>query len=189
MGKDDCSSGSGLLLNLKRAVPIWPPGSSGSVPIATGQCGSAKIWLKSYPPIRLADLTALRYNTYVQNYGQGGFLSAPLTLLINFGTDTTIDDELYFVPDYQDGTYSGPNQGEVTLNTWQEWDARVGGWISVTEGEFMTLAEYIQLHPNAQIINAEGHSGFLFNLFWQYWIGYIGYLLIGISGNNKVIRV
>ena len=147
--------------------PATPPLGTGSVQLAVGADGNSAAQARStaLTGTKLADVTALSYSTYVQQDGSGG--QAPY-ILLNLDNDSngTIDDQLFFEPVYQDGTYSGesvPNQGSVAVGTWQTWDAKVGGWWSLNAFTFgpplVTLASYTAAHPNATIVNSTNGLG------------------------------
>lgn len=142
--------------------PGSPPGiGGGSVQLATGSNGdgAAELRQSQFDLFTLADLTVLCYITYVSAFGSGG--QAPYILLdINYGLGSTIDEQLFFEPVYQDGTYSGiPDQGALTLDTWQTWNAMIGGWHTGGGPPLTTLADYLLLHPNARIINSMTGGG------------------------------
>lgn len=176
--------------------PGTPPGyGTGSVQFATGAngAGGAELRQGQYDLLQLADLTALSYNTYVSSFGSSGH--APYLLLdINWGSGLSVDDHLYFEPVYQDGTYPGdpvPDQGTLSLNTWQTWNAMTGGWHTGGGPLLTTLASYIVLHPDARIVNTADGGGLrivagLSPSDWSNFIGNVDQLLLGIS-NTSVI--
>ena len=145
--------------------PGAPPLGVGSFQFTTGTDGDSfpNIRNANYNGIRLDQINAFSYSTYVQgpitNTGQAPYI----ILNIDNNGDTTVDDQLFFEPTYQTGTYSGaavPNQCPgiptcVSLNTWQTWDARLGGWWVLANGgpPLVTLQSYAASHPNARIIN------------------------------------
>ena len=109
-------------------------------PLAGGGDESLKFVAGDYPSgadaisrdfagTKLADLTNLSYSTYVTSFVSG---QAPYLILnVDLDNDGDLDKSLFFEPVYQNGTYPGdsvPDQGDVTLNTWQTWDALAGGW-------------------------------------------------------------
>ena len=124
---------------------------------------------RDFAGTKLAELTSLSYSTFVTQSGSG---QAPY-LILNVDNDGTgtCDATLFFEPVYQTGGYPGdtvPNQGNVTLNTWQTWDALAGGWWDIPDTDpalgpwdsvphygppVHTLATYISEHPNAVICN------------------------------------
>ena len=129
-----------------------------------------------YDGTRVADLTVLGYSTYVTQTGSGG--QAPYLILnLDFdGNNATVEDQLFFEPVYQNGTYGtihpddsvpnqcGTNPNCVSTAQWQTWDALAGGWWSAEESAggppLTTLARYVQDHPTARIINTpEGNGG------------------------------
>jgi hypothetical protein len=148
------------------AGPGTPPLGIGSARFRIGADGdSYGGWRNSdFHGVRLDNLDALSYSTYVSNYVDG---QAPyMTLAVDAdgegeftpGEPGSNDATLFFEPVYQNGTYSGdpvPNQGNVTLNTWQTWDALAGGWWNGTGGPpLITLASFVTANPDATIISA-----------------------------------
>lgn len=106
--------------------PMTPPGGVGSVEFRIPADGdqAAQMRNNNYAGTRLADITELSYFTYVQQFIDE---QAPYIIL-----NLTNGDLLFFEPVYQDATFFPTNdQGNVVLNTWQDWDARRGGWWSL----------------------------------------------------------
>src|SRR3954462_7817823 len=109
----------------------------------------------------------MKYCTYVlkNNVQQAPFLSFE----IDSDNDGTLDDRLFFEPPYQtptSGNPSLPNQGDVTLNTWQCWDALAGGWgansgaAGLNPGtSVQPLSAYLAVHPNATLRNKPSGDG------------------------------
>jgi len=165
--------------------PATPPGlGRGSVQLSVGANGAglAELRQSQYDQIRLADLTALSYSTYVSAFGTGG--QTPYILLdINFGVGTTIDEQLYFEPVYQ------PTQGTLTLNTWQTWNALSGNWHTGSGAPLFTLATYLTAHPDARIINSIDGGGLRIAAGrstpdWDNFVGNFDQLIIGVSGDS-----
>ncbi|HEX8228143.1 MAG TPA: S-layer homology domain-containing protein [Chloroflexia bacterium] len=147
--------------------PGTPPLGVGSFQLAVGGNGNSfpNIRNRNYEGIRLDQLTALSYSTYVSqpvtNTGQAPYI----ILNLDYTGDLLVDDQLFFEPVYQNGTYGGqpvPNQcgafsGCVVTNTWQTWNALIGGWWSADDQTggppLHTLASYSAAHPGARIIN------------------------------------
>ena len=153
--------------------PATPPLGAGSARYSVGADGDSFENLRNpnYNLTPLSSLTALSYSTYVSHPGSGG--QAPYVVL-NLDLDNdpaTIDDQLFFEPTYQDGTYSGdpiPNQcgtgpNCVVPGSWQNWDALVGGWWTANEGTggppLHTIANYSAAHPGARIVNSSAGGG------------------------------
>ena len=180
--------------------PGTPPFSRGSAELRVGSDGDATASLRQPnfagtklpplptptpdptpedpPPPRVPEpdeLTALGYSTYVQVAGSGG--QAPYIILsIDNNNDGAVDDQLFFEPVYQNGSYAtvdpsitipnqcGQNPACVTPGQWQTWDAFSGGWWSLNAETFgpplTTLQFYRSQHPNARIVNtASGQGG------------------------------
>jgi hypothetical protein len=178
--------------------PATPPLGVGSLAFTIGTDGNSleEIRRTDLSGVGLGQITTLTYSTYVSHFGSG-FQAPYLVLSVNNNGGTTIDDQLVFEPVYQTGTYIGvpvPNQGTVTLNTWQTWDAKIGGWWTASSGTggppLVTLASYLAAHPNAKIVNAaSGLGGFLLltgggGAAWANFAGNADALTIGVNGAN-----
>lgn len=144
-----------------------------------------------YSGTRLADLTELKYSTYVVN-------NAPVTLGLTL--DVTGDDQrdfgIWFEPRQP---FAGPNIPPFLLNTWQQWNTLDGIWHSegaIISGvpEQLTIAELVTLFPNARIIDTPpvGHSGegIRFTIggtprsLFDNTIGYLDALIIGTKNEQ-----
>ena len=179
--------------------PGAPPFSRGSAELRVGSDGSAAAALRQPnfagttlpptptpvpdptpddpPPPRVPpsdELTVLGYSTYAQSGGSGG--QTPYIILnIDNTNDGTPDDQLFFEPVYQNGSYPtvdpsitipnqcGNNPACVTPGQWQTWDAFNGGWWSLNAGTFgpplTTLHFYRSQNPNARIVNTSTGQG------------------------------
>lgn len=177
--------------------PATPPLGSGSLQFSVGANGDTFMTLRTtdLAGVSLSAITALQYSTFVQTPGAGGG-QAPY-LLLDIDTDgdlTTTEDQLFFEPVYQDGTYGGdpiPAQGPLATGSWQLWDAHSGGWWSLNAGTFgpplVTLANYITANPAARIatpsagggvrIAAGGGAG-----AWDGFVGNADKLVITVNG-------
>jgi hypothetical protein len=111
-----------------------------------------------YSGTLLADLTELKYSTYVVN-------NAPtiMVLQVDVTNDDAKDFNIFFSPTPR---WQGNGFPAVVLNTWQQWNALNGLWVieaATISGlpEKCTLAQLIALHPNARIIDTPplGHNG------------------------------
>lgn len=111
-----------------------------------------------YSGTLLADLTELKYSTYVVN-------NAPtiMVLQIDVNGDEEKDFNIFFSPTRR---WQGSGYPAVVLNTWQQWDALQGLWHveAATIGgvpEASTIAELVALYPTARIIDTPplGHNG------------------------------
>jgi uncharacterized repeat protein (TIGR01451 family) len=148
--------------------PETPPAGSGSLKLTVGDNGdnAAEVRYSGAAGVLLSSITSLSYSTYVTSFGSGG--QAPY-IILNLDEDAngSVDDQLFFEPVYQNGTYATvqgvtvPDQCEdpacVVLGEWQTWDAHAGGWWSLDAGTFgpplTTLAKYAADHPNARIVS------------------------------------
>lgn len=151
------------------AGPATPPLGTGSARLFTGTNGdlSAELRQTRFNPMWLRDLLDLRYWTYdVQNNGQ----QWPYIILqIDFTNDGTIDDLIFIEPAFQNpaaGSPCLPDQGVPVLNTWQQWNAYIGGWWSLngfggaTPGTGVkSLFDYLNAVPGAKIIPSPGGLG------------------------------
>jgi hypothetical protein len=111
-----------------------------------------------YSGTLLADLTELKYSTYVVN-------NAPtiMVLQIDVTGDDAKDFNIYFEPT---PVSQGSGYPPIVLNTWQQWNALLGSWHpeAVTISGLPTtfsIAQLVALHPNARIIDTppQGHNG------------------------------
>jgi hypothetical protein len=146
-----------------------------------------------YAGTLLSSLTALSYSTFVEVDGSGG--QAPyLILSIDNTGDGTADANLFFEPVYQTGAYPGdpvPNQGALVTDTWQTWNALVGGWWVGTGGPpLVTLANYAAANPTATIVNSGTGLGGVRIVTgfgagaWDAFLGAADKFTIGVSGVN-----
>lgn len=148
--------------------PAAPPLGAGSVYLFTGTQGdeSAQIRNTAYSGTRLDTLTSLGYWTYAVQWNGG---QVPYIILnLDLDGNASIDDLLFFEPEYSNGLYRNdlPPQGPIVLNTWQEWDALIGGWWSLNGyggagpgADVKTIDEYLAAQPNARIVNSGSGLG------------------------------
>jgi hypothetical protein len=183
--------------------PGSPPEGTGSHQFNIGPDGDSFEAMRnsSLNGTLLTNITALSYSTYVQQFGSGG--QAPYIILnIDWDNNGITDDQLFFEPVYQNGTYSGasvPNQcgsnpACVVLGQWQEWDALIGGWWVGNDGfggpPLVTLQQYAAAHPGARVTNpASGLGAFRVTTgcggaAWQNFIGNADAVIIGANGNT-----
>ncbi len=138
------------------AGPGTPPLGAGSFHQRIGSDGddAQRIRTSNFNGVALADIVAsggaLSYSTYASS-----FMGCQVTYIQMFLSN---GDILFFEPCYQTGAYSGdpvPNQGSPVLNTWQTWDARLGGWWSLNAATFgpplVTLANYAAANPGVTL--------------------------------------
>jgi uncharacterized repeat protein (TIGR01451 family) len=198
--------------------PGSPPLGRGSAELRVGSDGDAAAQLRhpgfsgtalpnpSPTPAAVNELTSLSYSTYAQSGGSGG--QAPYLLLnIDNDNDGALDDQLFFEPVYQNGTYSViflgdpvPNQCAVPAcvipGVWQTWDAFNGGWWSANESAggppLITLKRYREEHPNARIVNsASGLGGVrIVTGFgagaWDNFVGNVDEFSIGVGPDTTI---
>ena len=82
-----------------------------------------------YAGTPLRNLTALSYCTYMT--ANNGQQFPYIELYIDLDGNGVRDDILFFEPPYQTITTGNPNlpdQGPTAMNTWQCWNALIGGW-------------------------------------------------------------
>jgi hypothetical protein len=194
--------------------PATPPLGVGSAQLSiasTPGAGDLAAQLRNpnYAGTKLSDLTALSYSTYVQQFGSGG--QAPYLILnIDLDNNGTIDDQLFFEPVYQSGTYSTvdpsitiPDQCPgvtncVALNTWQTWNALAGGWWSLNAATFgpplTTIEQYVADNPDATIVNSTSGAGGVRIVAgfgegaWNGFIGNVDAFTIGVSACNTTFN-
>ncbi|HYP19675.1 MAG TPA: hypothetical protein VEY08_06330, partial [Chloroflexia bacterium] len=167
--------------------PGSPPLGVGSFQFTTGTDGNSFPNMRNanYHGIRLDQINAFSYSTYVSapmtNTGQAPYI----ILNIDNNGDNDVDEQLFFEPVYQTGTYGPvPNQCPgiptcVALNTWQHWDARLGGWWLLSNGgpPVVTLQTYAAANPNARIINTTTGLGgvrFVVGCGGGVWANHVG---------------
>jgi hypothetical protein len=166
------------------AGPGTPPSGAGSLRLAVGSNGDSYPTLRTsqYSGVRLSNLTALDYWTYVS--AAPGSQAPYLDLYVDWNGDATRDDILTFEPVYN---------GTVSKNTWQHWNALTGQWWSDVAGgppPFFTVASYLSSHPNARIIG----SGSLIvgagcgGSAWTSFVGNADALTVGVSGANTTFN-
>lgn len=152
--------------------PATPPIGTGSLNLFTGNGvtggdGAVELRNIAYVDTPLSDLTALSYDTYATSWN--GQQLPYLGLELDLDGDTQFDDIIFFEPAYQTpgtGNPLLPDQGSEALNTWQHWDALVGGWWSnngianATPGTGVkSLSDYLAAEPNAKIVNRSNGLG------------------------------
>jgi hypothetical protein len=171
-----CSGGTSTGSQSFVSGPPSPPLGTGSIRFQIGPDGDSFETLRQtgYDGTHLSDLTALSYSTYVTQPGSGD-QAAYIILNIDFDGDNQLEDQLFFEPVYQNGTYTtifpgdtvpnqcGVNPACVTTGQWQTWNALGGGWWSGNESAggppLITLARYVEEHPTARIINTDTGAG------------------------------
>ncbi|HYH05475.1 MAG TPA: Calx-beta domain-containing protein [Thermoanaerobaculia bacterium] len=147
--------------------PGTPPMGDGSLQLAIGADGAdaAQARNDAYDGQLLRDLSSLLYSTYVQNPGSGE--QAPYVILnVDFDGNGTTDDFLFFEPVYQTaGFFPSHPQPAIVVGSWQQWDARSGGWWAVnnTGGagpgvNVKPLADIIDVQPDARLATDVGGS-------------------------------
>ncbi|HEY2385412.1 MAG TPA: right-handed parallel beta-helix repeat-containing protein [Candidatus Binatia bacterium] len=150
--------------------PATPPLGTGSLGQVVGTNGddATRIRTNDCNGMLLSDVADLPFSYWTYVSANNGGQATYIQLRIDQDGDGSTDDRLFFEPVYQNGGYSMivpftpvPNQCPldpincVVLNTWQFWDARVGGWWSDNESAggppLITLADYVAEHPGAKI--------------------------------------
>ena len=124
---------------------------SGSVRFTVDPSGATDAELRNglYNGVSLGSITAIDYWTWVTTNG-GGFNNSCqavyIILNVSRNNNAIVDDLLFFEPCYQNGTYptlysQGPVPNQcvsnptncVVFNTWQHWNAGIGGWWSLLD--------------------------------------------------------
>lgn len=175
--------------------PATPPYGTGSANLNVGSDGDAAAQLRTtvYNGVRLADIDSLSYWAYTEDVMTG---QTPY-LLLNIdldGVGSTIEEFLFFEPEYQHG-YTFPNdQGNNLSDTWQLWDARNGGWwgafgVAGSGGPgtgVKSLDDFIAANPNAALATTAAGALRMVAGFgagaWDNHVGYVDGLSIGIDG-------
>jgi hypothetical protein len=147
-----------------------------------------RLWKSGYSGTRLADLTELKFSTYVVQ-------TAPATLIlqIDVNGDGTHDFNIFYNQLYlQDANFP-----PLVLNSWQEWDAlHQGVWrisqsiipIPANLANGGTIQQIVAVYPNASIIDFpptdEEGEGIRFNIGgplipFDNTVSYLDALIIG----------
>lgn len=109
--------------------------SSNNFNSTAGFGGATVLGTTDYSGMALSALNTLSYYTYdtANNGSQFPYLEIGIafTGVAGAPTQKAGTDQLFFEPPYQQtssGNTSLPNQPTPALNTWQQWNALVGGW-------------------------------------------------------------
>lgn len=146
--------------------PGTPPLGTGSAEFRVDATGATAAQLRNdqYDGLLLSNITALSYSTYVEfnNNEQAVYI----ILNVDYDGNGTSDDLLFFEPVYQDASFCSFDQGNVALNTWQDWDAAQGCWWSLngtagaTPGTGVkTLSQILAVEPDAAIAVSTNPTG------------------------------
>ena len=147
-----------------------------------------RLWKGGYSGTRLADLTELKYSTYVVQ-------TAPATMIlqIDVNGDGTRDFNIFYNQLYLQDVNVPP----LVLNTWQEWDALHQGVWRFSQSKIPipgnlanggTIQQIVAAYPNARIIDfpatAEEAEGIRFNIGgplipFDNTVSYVDALIIG----------
>lgn len=176
--------------------PATPPIGEGSGQWNIGADGNTgeEMRFEILDGIALADVTRLGFWTYIAN--GSGVQCVNLSLRVDWNDDGIEDDRIFFEPEYQNG-YSAtiPDQADLALTTWQQWDGLAGGWWSNNDINFTpgigvgTLADYIAAHPSATVVtHTDGSGGTRLNAgygtpVWDNFVGNADALEVGVDGN------
>jgi hypothetical protein len=168
-----------------------PLGANGSVqlinPVNQWGAGAAQISTIAYDGQLLSSIITLGYaeNTFQNNGQQNPYIRVNVSLNIGGVAGAGGQDALFFEPSYQtpsSGNPSLPNQGGTVMNTWQTWNAQLGGWWD-NNGNFTpgadegpsapgvnSLAAFLALYPVATIADNPftfGDGGISFVMGWD----------------------
>ncbi|MFL6209445.1 MAG: Calx-beta domain-containing protein [Pyrinomonadaceae bacterium] len=185
--------------------PATPPLGEGSAQLAVGADGDGAAQLRQtgFNGTSISDLTALSYSTYTSNDGTPpaiGDQTIYIILNVDKDADGTVDTLLFFEPEYQHGyTNAVPDQGDNVLNTWQTWNARIGGWYGIdsTNGNPVfagagsnvePLNNFSTAFPNARLSTAASGSLRLVAGFgagsWDNFVGNVDNVIVGVNTAN-----
>lgn len=174
--------------------PGTPPMGDGSLQLSVGADGAdaAQARNDTYDGELLRDLTSLLYSTYVDVEGSGG--QAPYIILnVDYDGNGTTDDFLFFEPTYQTAGFFPSNpQPAIVADTWQQWDARNGGWWSVnnTAGagpgiNVKALGDILDAEPDARLATDTAGAVRIVAGFgagaWDNFLGYADALAISFD--------
>jgi hypothetical protein len=161
--------------------PGSPPAGSGSAKYTVGSNGDSYPTLRTgnFNGVKLGDLTALDYWTYVSQPGSGS-QAVYIDLYVDNDLNGSQDDTLTFEPVYN---------GSVTLNTWQHWNALTGLWWADSSGgppPLFTLSSYVSTHPDARIIGSDGFvlAAGCGGAAWPNFVGNADDLTVGVNGSS-----
>ena len=149
------------------AGPATPPSGAGSLEFRVGSTSlfspaGARMRLGDTWNIKLSTVGIIQYSTYVQSWRhcrRFGFFGRSrravyVALDIDHDENGTVDDVIYYQPAFN---------GRIRCNTWQEWNATVGLWYSLSDPVFAApgrpLAHYLLEHPLAAIVHDGSGSG------------------------------
>lgn len=179
--------------------PATPPLGTGSAQLSTAPGHgdeAAFISTSAYDGIALSNLTSLSYSTYDTANNGSQFPYIQLSVATT-GTGPA-DDILFFEPPYQNpssGNPSLPNQGATAMNTWQLWDAKVGGWWDNNGVEnpgtgVGSLSTYLATYPDATIEdNPFAGGGIALTVGYaspgDFLTGYVDNVTIGTQGGGS----
>jgi hypothetical protein len=111
-----------------------------------GELEAAQARTTRFNGVAMADITTLRYRSYVQS--QGGGIGAPFLVLgVDRNGDGHLDDELRFFP-------------RPRVHVWQTWNALDGGWWARSTGrppipgDTVSWRAYLATSPNARLASA-----------------------------------
>lgn len=184
--------------------PGAPPLGTGSANLYTGNGitggdGAEELRNTGYSGVLLSTITSLSYSTYATSWNGQQVPYLTLEIDPNGGTNADGNYRLFFEPAYQThatGNAALPDQGPVSLNNWQTWNALTGGWWSNLGGAsgapgtgVISLADYIALYPNASLANTAGGLGAVqlrvgFASDTDQFNGYVDDVRIGVSGSD-----
>jgi len=165
--------------------PGPPPFGRGSARLVTGPDGTADgvaLVTDQHAGTRLADLSALRFSTWVTARPPGH--TAPnLFLFVDPDAAGPASSEgLILHPVYVG--YTG------TLSTWQEWDVleAPNAFYTLAQGEHarFSIAEYVASNPDAELLSVAAFAGPGPAGAWEDFDGNVDGLVVGVGGNTAV---
>jgi len=149
-----------------------------------------RLFKGGYSTTRLADITELKFSTYVVANA-----TANMVLQVDITGDNTKDFNMWFEPMQRS---QGSAYPPLVLNRWQQWDALAGTWyieFATVPGlpSQCTIAQLTALHPNARIMDdkpqpGRNSEGLYFTIgppeFFENNIGYFDALIIGTKNEQ-----
>jgi hypothetical protein len=158
------------------------PGGVGSAEYVVGSNGDSYPTFRTgaYNGVKLSELTALDYYTFVRQAGAGG-QAVYIDLYVDNDLNGTKDDTLTFEPVYN---------GTVSTGVWQHWNALTGQWWAESSGgppPLFSLSTYIASHPNARIVGGDGFvlAAGCGATAWTNFIGLADLLTVGVGGQSR----
>lgn len=152
-------------------TPTMPFGSAQFF-VSPGVNEGARLMNSSFAGSLLTQVSELNYFSYIQEFGSGALRAEGiyLELIVDYNSDGSADDTLYYQPLYQNLFLT------LTYGQWQFWDGLTGLWWSAhgvanaTPGVGVKpLSDIIALNPNAKMLQFGLGAGYVTGS-WNYFL-------------------